>query len=401
QVRSHFQLYVNFCDLLCDREMTQKMLSTTSLFFLRKVLIYLMKEQMFKHKTLLCSPSNVRFLLLCSSGPHGLREEAGSKDSPEPQRDSEVDDVDQDDASAEDPEWKLESKQQKEVKKTADKTSKSLGERWKKRACKVCGFLYKSLGSLIKHTWTHMDEPQRAFGLKSLLKAHRRSHDENYQCHICGKTLSSTRALSRHLTSHSEKRNFACDVCGKRFKMPYSLKCHKKIHMDRERSFLCHICCKTFHCNRALNNHMMTHSSEKPEKPLVCQYCGKGFMIQAHLKNHQRVHTGERPFSCSHCGRCFKLKSTLKIHINTHLGIKRYTCTLCGKAASRLEHLKVHMRTHNGDRPYKCSLCDKAFTQSHCLKTHMMKLHPGENPSQNQPDPKGPLSEQTKQTSEH
>ncbi|XP_078792929.1 uncharacterized protein LOC105353778 isoform X1 [Oryzias latipes] len=411
-----------------------------------------------------------------SSGPHGFREEAGSKDSPEPQRDSEVDDVDQDDASAEDPEWKLESKQQIEVKKTADKTSKSLGERWKKRACKVCGFLYKSRGSLIKHTWTHMDEPQRvcgvcgdtfespdelkehlrtydkvhkceecgktfvniyvfkshldlhsrkvdiqcdvcgkkfgtksglsvhswshieerpykcdicdkAFGLKSLLKAHRRSHDENQQCHICGKTLSSTRALSRHLTIHSEKRNFACDVCGKRFKMPYSLKCHKKIHMDRERSFLCHICCKTFHCNRALNSHMITHSSEKPEKPFVCQDCGKGFVIQAHLKNHQRVHTGERPFSCSHCGRCFKLKSTLKIHINTHLGIKRFTCTLCGKTASQLEHLKVHMRTHNGDKPYKCSLCDKAFTQSHCLKTHMMKFHPGENPSQN---PTGP-----------
>ncbi|XP_023821993.1 zinc finger and SCAN domain-containing protein 2 isoform X4 [Oryzias latipes] len=405
-----------------------------------------------------------------SSGPHGFSEKAGSRDSPEPQRDSELDDVDQDDA--EDPEWKLESKQQKEVKKTADKTSKSLGGRWEKRACKVCGCWYKSLGSLIKHTWTHMDERQtvcgvcgdnfespeelkehlstydkvhkceecgktfvkidifkrhldlhsrkvdiqcdvcgktfgtksglsvhswshteerpykcdicdKAFGLKSLLKAHRKNHNKN-QCHICGKTLSSTRGLSWHLMSHSEKRNFACDVCGKRFKIPSTLRIHKKIHMERERSFLCHICCKTFHCNTMLNIHMTTHSSEKP---FVCQDCGKGFTMKSKLKFHQRVHSEERPHSCSHCGRCFKLKSTLKIHINTHLGIKRFTCTLCGKTASRPEHLKIHMRTHNGERPYKCSLCDKAFTQSHCLKTHMRKFHPGENPSQN---PTGP-----------
>uniref|UniRef100_A0A3P9JYX9 C2H2-type domain-containing protein n=1 Tax=Oryzias latipes TaxID=8090 RepID=A0A3P9JYX9_ORYLA len=144
---------------------------------------------------LLCSPSNVRFLLLCSSGPHGFREEAGSKDSPEPQRDSELDD------------------QQIEVKKTADK---SAGERRKKRVCKVCGCCYKSLGSLIKHT----------------------TYDKVHKCEECGKTFN---GLSLHRWSHTEERPYKCDLCDKAFGLKSLLKAHRRSHDENQ----CHICRKT------------------------------------------------------------------------------------------------------------------------------------------------------------
>ncbi|RVE60860.1 hypothetical protein OJAV_G00185320 [Oryzias javanicus] len=57
-----------------------------------------------------------------SSSPLGFRKKAEFRDSPEHHEDSEMDDVDQDDVSAEDPERKLESQQQEVVKKAADKS---------------------------------------------------------------------------------------------------------------------------------------------------------------------------------------------------------------------------------------------------------------------------------------
>uniref|UniRef100_A0A3P9IJ58 C2H2-type domain-containing protein n=1 Tax=Oryzias latipes TaxID=8090 RepID=A0A3P9IJ58_ORYLA len=242
--------------------------AATSSSEVTNVLIYLMKVEMFRHQALLCSPSNVRFLLLCSSGPHGFREEAGSKDSPEPLRDSEVDDVDQDDASAEDPEWKLESKQQKEVKKTADKTDKSPGGQRKKRACKVCGFLYKSLGSLVKHMWTHMDEPQRVCGVcgdtfesPDELKEHLRTYNKVLKCEECGKTFVTIHVFKRHLDLHSRKVDIRCDECGKTFGTKNGLIVHSWSHIE-ERPYKCDICDKAFGLKSLLKAHRRNHGNQ-------------------------------------------------------------------------------------------------------------------------------------------
>lgn len=84
----------------------------------------------------------------------------------------------------------------------------------------------------------------------------------NLQCDVCGKTLSHSGNLKRHMASHTQARRFACP-----------------------------------------------HPS-----------CGKRFLQRSHLKTHSRVHTGERPFECSQlgCGRRFTQKGHLKSHMKLH-----------------------------------------------------------------------------------
>ncbi|KAF7238926.1 hypothetical protein EYD10_14338 [Varanus komodoensis] len=70
------------------------------------------------------------------------------------------------------------------------------------------------------------------------------------------------------------------------------------------------------------NRHSKTDSSlleGKPKSPkLKCTYCDKAFTKNFDLQQHIRSHTGEKPFQCIVCGRAFAQKSNVKKHMQTH-----------------------------------------------------------------------------------
>ncbi|XP_068189192.1 zinc finger protein 341 isoform X2 [Antennarius striatus] len=51
---------------------------------------------------------------------------------------------------------------------------------------------------------------------------------------------------------------------------------------------------------------------------LKCNYCDKIFSKNFDLQQHIRSHTGEKPFQCIVCGRAFAQKSNVKKHMQTH-----------------------------------------------------------------------------------
>ncbi|XP_061487633.1 zinc finger protein 341 isoform X3 [Rhineura floridana] len=70
------------------------------------------------------------------------------------------------------------------------------------------------------------------------------------------------------------------------------------------------------------NRRLKTDSSlleGKPKSPkLKCTYCDKAFTKNFDLQQHIRSHTGEKPFQCIVCGRAFAQKSNVKKHMQTH-----------------------------------------------------------------------------------
>ncbi|XP_014876116.1 zinc finger protein 341 isoform X1 [Poecilia latipinna] len=51
---------------------------------------------------------------------------------------------------------------------------------------------------------------------------------------------------------------------------------------------------------------------------LKCNFCNKFFSKNFDLQQHIRSHTGEKPFQCIVCGRAFAQKSNVKKHMQTH-----------------------------------------------------------------------------------
>ena len=53
-----------------------------------------------------------------------------------------------------------------------------------------------------------------------------------------------------------------------------------------------------------------------------CHLCGKGFIYPHKLQEHLNTHTGDKPFKCKFCNAAFASSSNKRMHERAHLGIK-------------------------------------------------------------------------------
>ncbi|XP_061880605.1 zinc finger protein 501-like [Entelurus aequoreus] len=171
------------------------------------------------------------------------------------------------------------------------------------------------------------------------------------------------------------KTCLSCSICAESFILKGHLNQHMKTHTG-EKPFNCSVCGKSFSKNVHLTRHMTTHTGEKT---LKCSVCGKSFYRNCHLTQHLRTHTGEKPFNCSVCGTSFSQSGSLTSHMRTHTGEKTFNCSVCDKSFSQKSHLTKHMTTHTGEKTFNCSVCDKSFSQKTHLTKHMT-THTGEKP---------------------
>ncbi|XP_030608832.1 uncharacterized protein LOC115796606 [Archocentrus centrarchus] len=248
--------------------------------------------------------------------------------------------------------------------------------------CKVCGIGYTFFGSLIKHSWSHVDEQNvcgvcgKTFDSVEELKEHIQNYQKTYDCSVCGKSFYSKDGLRSHTLRHTGNLPYKCSVCGKTFDRMSVLRSHRWVHVE-EKPFRCDICPKSFAFKAQLTAHTMAHICKEQYH---CNICGKSVSDRKSLSRHRLTHTEEQRYCCHVCGKCFKLHSTLKLHEQIHtVREQSYLCDICCKTFMSNSTLKAHMRTHSTERPFICVTCNKGFVAKAELKKHI-RVHTGEAP---------------------
>ncbi|XP_034535228.1 zinc finger protein 502-like isoform X3 [Notolabrus celidotus] len=246
-------------------------------------------------------------------------------------------------------------------------------------ACRVCGALQESEVTLVKHAWSHVEDPESLCGVcgdpsesaEALKEHHLRDH-RTEDCHLCGESLCGRLSFDEHVAAHSGEKPYECEVCPDRFALKASLENHQRLHEDGQ-LHKCHTCSKIFELKSQLKAHRMTHTH-------LCGVCGKSLSDYRSLSRHKMTHIEERPHSCQVCGRSFKLLGTLRQHEKIHTDRERsYLCDVCCKMFLTSKQLQIHMRTHTNEKPYHCGECGKGFTTKGPLTVHM-RVHTGETP---------------------
>lgn len=91
----------------------------------------------------------------------------------------------------------------------------------------------------------------------------------------------------------------------------------------------------------------------------MCNFCQRVFAWKTRLNDHVRTHSEEKPYICLVCQKAFTSKTYLNGHAKTHTGLKPHQCRLCPKRFASKPGLSYHAKTHNGETTFRCSFCDR------------------------------------------
>lgn len=175
-------------------------------------------------------------------------------------------------------------------------------------------------------------------------------------CPICSKMFGSPGKLNQHMFSHTGEKPFECDKCMKAFSSKFKLVRHLLIHSD-ERQYRCPMCDRTFHRKDHLKNHLKVHSPVKKTYRCDKMGCMKVYSSLLSYRKHAAVHAAEEgDLDCKMCGKSFATKDEIVYHLKVHAGSRTVK--------------------NPSDKKYGCDHCDRRFFTRKDVRRHLV-VHTG------------------------
>uniref|UniRef100_A0A8C8DGB2 C2H2-type domain-containing protein n=1 Tax=Oncorhynchus tshawytscha TaxID=74940 RepID=A0A8C8DGB2_ONCTS len=200
------------------------------------------------------------------------------------------------------------------------------------------------------------------------------------KCNFCDKVFSKNFDLQQHIRSHTGEKPFQCIVCGRAFAQKSNVKKHMQTH-------------------KVWPSGVANSVSRLPITVKVVPLCAEEVIEQQEEQEEQQQEEEEQPgnhlttkqiilidssYQCQFCAGKFSTYFQLKSHMTQHKGEQVYKCVVktCSQTFQKLDLFLEHIRTHQEQLTYRCHLCGKVFPSLFELGVHQYShcFCPQQNP---------------------
>lgn len=199
-----------------------------------------------------------------------------------------------------------------------------------------------------------------------------------YRCNSCARIFYSTFDYLKHYHWHTAERKFICRVCGEKFISAKRLYNHKKLRHDVD-TFICDVCGEVYRVRQRFVEHFAkTHANRDQlnRSKSVCEKCGSLFVGHCATCRLRETPKGKLRYlyTCDICSGKYPTKSVLEDHMNSHTGEKPYSCLICAKTFGKRKALWRHGKTVHSGMLWPCVFCPMQLSSEKTLKLHV-RLH--------------------------
>uniref|UniRef100_A0A3B5KWT9 C2H2-type domain-containing protein n=1 Tax=Xiphophorus couchianus TaxID=32473 RepID=A0A3B5KWT9_9TELE len=195
------------------------------------------------------------------------------------------------------------------------------------------------------------------------------------KCNFCDKFFSKNFDLQQHIRSHTGEKPFQCIVCGRAFAQKSNVKKHMQTHKVWPMSVANTV------SRLPITVKVVPEAATEAEPGLTAsrgEDAQDGHTRSMSDQNQQggaqtkQIVVIDSSYQCQFCTCKFKTYFQLKSHLTQHKGEQVYKCVLksCSQTFQKLDHFLEHIRTHQEQLTYRCHLCSKVFPSLFELGVH-------------------------------
>ena len=242
-----------------------------------------------------------------------------------------------------------------------------------------------------------------------LAEVHEDERARKLQCKVCDKWLGSEDYMVGHRNMHMDIKPFKCTFCERSYRNPGNMHAHRKeahaeeweaekskrgAHAGRKNSNRCPKCEMAFPFISELFQHLAEIHQDLDSRELQCTTCDKWLGSKQKLQNHMRTHTGERPYNCDFCPKTFFSENSMYSHRRDSHRAEWEANKDQIKARSKVEGRRkisaawAKRKGNSGEATildeatgminhnlFKCDFCEKAYTTKKVMLTHQKEAH--------------------------
>lgn len=201
------------------------------------------------------------------------------------------------------------------------------------------------------------------------------SSKKKLRCELCDKYFAKNFDLQQHIRSHTGEKPFQCIVCGRAFAQKSNVKKHMSTHKVWPSGM-----------GSTLPRQPSPHVSgdegdgetgdsslQVPDQPPPPPPPPPLTDVDALNDEDQKLNVVvDNSYLCQYCPEKFKSYFQLKSHMVHHKNEQVYKCVVksCGQTFKELEAFLAHTKSHEEDMTYRCHVCSKHFTTLYELGMH-------------------------------